>query len=50
MAHTTVETRLAQPAREVTDAKDHTETDHAQGIVEIHSSPAHRAGSGQSIK
>ena len=29
MAHITVETRLAQPAREVTEAKDHTETDHA---------------------
>ena len=28
MAHHAVETRLAQPASEGTDAKDHKETDH----------------------
>jgi hypothetical protein len=28
MAHQAVETQLAQPACEVTDAKDHKETDH----------------------
>ena len=38
MAHQAIETRLAQPTREVTDAKDHTETDH--GLRELWNSTA----------